>query len=270
MRAGNDPVAARAGEALHQLANGRLLAVDDIDHELEAARDSARARCVDEIPGNRAIEIVAGEVEAHHLTQLRQGEFGLDQLVEFVLKSIGFSLRAADEGADAGQDLDLVGTAIEGAGLALDVGIERRRRLQCLMRRENCLREPGGERAAVVGGAGLYVDRPSLRRPRDVQRATNAKMLADMVERVDLAGVGEDARSRIVDERVILPAIPQPGDHVEIFAGALIALVVRGCSGNPKFCAACCAPVVTMFQPARPRLRWSRDANSRARLYGSV
>ncbi|MGY2930723.1 hypothetical protein ACVWZ6_000325 [Bradyrhizobium sp. GM6.1] len=184
--------------------------------------------------GTGAIEIVAGEVEAYHLTQLRQGEFGLDQLVEFVLKSIGFSLRAADEGADAGQDLDLVGTAIEGAGLALDVGIERRRRLQCLMRRENCLREPGGERAAVVGGAGLYVDRPSLRRPRDVQRATNAKMLADMVERVDLAGVGEDARSRIVDERVILPAIPQPGDHVEIFAGALIALVVRGMFRQPK------------------------------------
>ncbi|UPJ76793.1 hypothetical protein IVB19_38500 (plasmid) [Bradyrhizobium sp. 187] len=38
--------------------------------------------------------------------------------MEFVLKSIGFSLRAADKGADAGQDLDLVGTAIEGKRLA--------------------------------------------------------------------------------------------------------------------------------------------------------
>jgi hypothetical protein len=73
--------------------------------------DSARARCVDQIAGNGAIEIVAGEVEADHLTQLRQGEFGLNQLVEFVLEAVRLGLRAADERADAGQDLDLAGTS---------------------------------------------------------------------------------------------------------------------------------------------------------------
>ncbi len=30
--AGNDPVAARAGEALHQLADGRFLAIDNVDN----------------------------------------------------------------------------------------------------------------------------------------------------------------------------------------------------------------------------------------------
>jgi len=180
------------------------------------------------------VEIVAGEIDADHLAQLCQGIFRLDQLIELVLEAVGLGLRAADEGADAGQDLDLVRAAVEGAGLPLDVRVEGLGGVQRLMRGEDGFRKARGESAAVVGGAGLHIDRPALRRARDVQRAANAKMLADVVERMDLAGIGEDARGRIVDERVVLPAVPEPRDHVEIFAGALVALVVGRVLGQSK------------------------------------
>ena len=38
----------------------------------------------------------------------------------------------------------------------------------------------------------------------------------------------------------------------------------------PKFAASSGVAEVTMFQPARPPLTWSTDANLRARLYGSL
>ena len=102
------------------------------------------------------------------------------------------------------------------------------------MRREDRLGKAGGEGAAVVGGAGLHIDRPALRRARDVERPAHAKMLADMIERVDLAGIGEDAGGGIVDERVVLPAVPEPRDDIEIFPGALVALVVRRMLGQAE------------------------------------
>ena len=38
-----------------------------------------------------------------------------------------------------------------------------------------------GELAAVLGRAGLHIDRPALRRPRDIQRSSYAKVLSDVV-----------------------------------------------------------------------------------------
>ena len=109
-RSGDHPMAARAGQALHQLADGRLLAIDDVDHELEAAGDAAGAFGIDQVPREGAVEVEAGEIEADHLAELGQRIFRLDQLVELVLQAVGLDLRAGDERADAGQDLDLVGS----------------------------------------------------------------------------------------------------------------------------------------------------------------
>ena len=113
----------------------------------------------------RAVEVEAGKIEPDHLAELGQRVFRLDQLVELVLQAVGLDLCAGDERADARQDLDLIRTAIEGACLPLDVGIEFLGARQRLVRGEDRLGEARGKGAPILGGAGLDIDRPPLRRP---------------------------------------------------------------------------------------------------------
>jgi hypothetical protein len=61
-RSGDHPMAARAGKALHQLSDGRLLAIDDADDEFEAACNAAGAVRVDQMPRERTVEVEAGEI----------------------------------------------------------------------------------------------------------------------------------------------------------------------------------------------------------------
>ena len=51
-------------------------------------------------------------------------------------------------------------------------------------------------------------------------------MLSDVFERVDLADVGENAGDGVVDERVVFPTVPKPGDDIEIFPRPLVAFVM--------------------------------------------
>jgi hypothetical protein len=48
-------------------------------------------------------------------------------------------------------------------------------------------------------------------------------MLSDVIDRVDLAGVGKNARDGVVDERVVFPTIPKPSDDIEILPRPLVA-----------------------------------------------
>ncbi|WP_283843481.1 hypothetical protein [Bradyrhizobium canariense] len=48
---------ARTGHSLHQLTKGRLLAIDDIDHQLEAAGDAVRAAGIDQMTGKGIVEV---------------------------------------------------------------------------------------------------------------------------------------------------------------------------------------------------------------------
>ena len=58
--------------------------------------------------------------------------------------------------------------------------------------------------------------------------------------------------------------------HVDELGGALVALAWPGCVVQAEVAGGLAAAVVTMFQPARPPLMWSSEANLRARLYGSL
>src|SRR3981081_4170599 len=51
-------------------------------------------------------------------------------------------------------------------------------------------------------------------------------MLSDVVDCMDLAGVGKNARRRIVDDGVVFPAVPEPRDDIQIFPGALVTLAM--------------------------------------------
>ncbi len=99
---------------------------------------------------------------------------------------------------------------------------------------EDRFRKARREGAAVVGRAGLHIDRSSLRRSRNVERAADAKVLSDVVDGMDPGGVGEDAGRGIIDQRIVFPAVPQPRDDVEIFARPLVTLVMRRMFGQPE------------------------------------
>src|SRR3954464_2672555 len=156
-------MAACACEPLDQLPDGQLLAIDDVDHELETAGYAARTVGLDQMAREGPVEIKARKIEAEHLAQLHERVVRLDQVVELLLKSVGLGLCRADERADAGQDLDLVWIAIESACLALDVGVERLRAGERLVRREDGFGEAGCKGATVVERAGLHIDRAALR-----------------------------------------------------------------------------------------------------------
>lgn len=65
-------MAACAGKALHKLTDRWFLAINDVDHEPEAARDTMRAIRIDQLTREGAIQIEAGEVESRHLAKLIQ------------------------------------------------------------------------------------------------------------------------------------------------------------------------------------------------------
>src|SRR5450755_2035417 len=161
------------------------------------------------MPREGTVEVEARKIEPDHLPELGQRILRLDQIVEFLLQAIGLRLRAADEGADARQDLDLIGAPAECASLPLDIGVEFLGAGERLMCGENRFRNMSGERASIVGGTGLDIDGTTLGWARHVQGAAYTKMFSDMINRVDLAGVGENAGDRIIDESIILPAIPK-------------------------------------------------------------
>lgn len=56
-RTGDHPMAACASQALHELADRRLLTVDDVDHQLETAGDAVRAADVDQMTRKGTIEV---------------------------------------------------------------------------------------------------------------------------------------------------------------------------------------------------------------------
>ena len=123
---------------------------------------------------------------------------------------------------------------------------------------EDALADRGAEVAALVGVAGLEDDRLALRRPGDVERPDDLEVLAPVVQRVLLGRVEEDPRRPVARERVVLVGVPQrPGDP-DVLQGAAVAGVVVVVLVEAEVAAAPASPLVTTFQPARPRLIRSR------------
>src|SRR5262245_29866382 len=62
---------------------------------------------------------------------------------------------------------------------------------------------------AARRAAGLDQNRPPLRRGHDVERTTHAEELADVIDRLDLVRVGDDAAFAIPDKRIGLDTRPE-------------------------------------------------------------
>ena len=78
-----------------------------------------------------------------------------------------------------------------------------------MLRCEHPLSEARCDLAANLGGAGLEEYRVALRRPRDIQRATNREMLALVVQVMELGGVEVTFRFAVSDKRIVVSAVPQ-------------------------------------------------------------
>ena len=106
------------------------------------------------------------------------------------------------------------------------VGVVGARHLQAGIPGEDQFRPARGEFAAASRGARLDDDRTPLRRSRDGERSARGEEAPDVVEFAHFVGIGEHPGRTIVHDRVRVPGVPQPADHVEEFVGAVVALVV--------------------------------------------
>ena len=84
-----------------------------------------------------------------------------------------------------------------------------------------------GELAAALGLAGLDDHGMNLRRPRHVQRAAAAVVLALEAQLVDLLGIDEQPAGPVEHERIRVPALPQPVAQLHVLLGHGVALIVR-------------------------------------------
>ena len=76
----------------------------------------------------------------------------------------------------------------------------------------------------------------ALRRARHVQRSANVKEFAVMVEVMDFLFVGKQAARLVVQDGILFPGVPKPGDYVNKFTGALIAVAVLGQLSEAEVC----------------------------------
>src|SRR4030095_12814101 len=74
--------------------------------------------------------------------------------------------------------------------------------------------------------ACLDDDRTALRGTRHGERPARAEKPARMVEAMDLFRVGEQPARLVLDDRVVLPAIPMPEHDLHEFVGPIVAQVV--------------------------------------------
>src|SRR5262249_14189510 len=85
------------------------------------------------------------------------------------------------------------------------------------------------EAPAPTALASLDEDGVALRRARHREWPSRAEVAAGIVETMHLAGMGKQARRLILDDGIVLPAVPMPEHDVHELVGAVIALVVRDC-----------------------------------------
>ena len=116
------------------------------------------------------------------------------------------------------------------AALLLHPGLERVVVLLHLVHRlpgdDDGLGVAGGEVLPAVRRARLDDDGAPLRRRRGVEGPARAVVRALEVDRPHLRGIGEGVGARVHDDRVRIPARPEPVAQLHVLVGPVVALVV--------------------------------------------
>ncbi|CUX62418.1 hypothetical protein AGR5A_Lc90046 [Agrobacterium genomosp. 5 str. CFBP 6626] len=110
------------------------------------------------------------------------------------------------------------GIAPRGRHAPLDVGIKRPRTLQSLMRGKDCLGVTGGKATPFLRRAGLHIDRPALRRARQVERTPYPVEFAIMTGRVNAVRIGKKTALLVGDDGIVFPAVPELRHHIDKFS----------------------------------------------------
>ena len=84
-----------------------------------------------------------------------------------------------------------------------------------------------GEALAARRAAGLADRHAALRRARRIQGTAALEVFALVVDRMNLAAVGEHRDFAVQHHGVGLPRLPQPGHHLGEFVGDIVTLIVR-------------------------------------------
>ena len=69
---------------------------------------------------------------------------------------------------------------------------------------------------------------------------------------MQLVPVDEPSGGDVADDGVVLPAVPEPADHLDGVGGLVEQVRRRGCRGVPNSSASCGVPLTRTCQPARP------------------
>ena len=124
------------------------------------------------------------------------------------------------------RDLDLFGIAAASGHLRLESRIVARAHRDVRVDHEDQLAPLRAEALAPSALTCLDDDRTALRGTRHGERPARAEKAALMVEAMDLFRMGEQPARLVLDDRIVLPAIPMPEHDLHKLVGPIVAQVV--------------------------------------------
>ena len=209
-------------------AHREPLPAGQVDDERVAALGALDLVLVRQVRRQLPVEVEFGRVELQLLGEVAQRVLGDDQPVQLGLELARLGLGVADDRHDARQDEHRVGVPAGRRGPPLEVGVERLRLLERLLRGEDRLGVAGGELLAVLRGPGLHQQRVALRRARHVQRPGDLEVLARVVGGVDQSLVAPEPGLLVAQDRRVVPAVPELLGDLEELRGPRVPRGVVG------------------------------------------
>lgn len=176
----------------------------------------------------RFVQRMIRQIDAKTFRQPSRRRLLVDIFEQAALNLPRFRLRLRQDRADAGQNLQLLRLAPVFRQPRLHVLVERPGAADALMGGEDDLRHLRRKFLAVFRRAGLHEHRISLRRPGDIQRALHGVIFASVVDRVNFIRIETNAGQFVVDDGVILPAVPQLLHNVDEFVRFLVSQLMLG------------------------------------------
>src|SRR5215469_16827516 len=220
--AADDPMAARRGGKVVEVAQGHILPPRHVvEHAVEGAAAFGRRR-----RRYRAVERIAADIVTDPASHQGQGIGRGQPALQPVELFLCLGLARADDWHNARQYRQLLGRAAVLGHAALQIGIGLLGAVPFLHDREDDIGGARREFQPRGRAAGLDNDRVPLRATRDAHRPLDLKEPALVVERPDLAVIDIYAARLVGDQRPVLPAIPQPLDHIDELLGALVTQLV--------------------------------------------
>ena len=168
------------------------------------------ANCRSGMSGSGPIEIVFRQIEPAELVREQfEPDIGVDLRLQEMVQFLRLFAGPSDDRIETRHYFQRFWRAVVLSHALLQVAVELLRAGKSVLRCEHPLSEARCHLAANLGRAGLEEHRMALRRPRDIQRATNREMLALVVQVMELGRIEVTFRFAVSDKRIVVPAVPR-------------------------------------------------------------